>query len=373
MNKNKIHIMLSGGGTGGHIFPAVAIADGLKSELEGAEFLFVGAIGRMEMEKVPQSGYEIVGLPISGIQRKMTLQNLWFPFKLITSLLKAKNIIKQFKPDVVIGTGGYASGPLLYMAAGQRIPTLILEQNSYPGLTNKWLAGRVNRICVGYPGMEKYFPNEKIVLTGSPIRKEITHTQLSKAEACAYFGLNPSLPVLLVIGGSQGARPINEALGHNLDSLLLENIQIVWQTGKTGLSQAQAIVGATNGQEKVVVKDFIRQMEYAYACADVVVSRAGAIAIAEIIAVRKPTILIPLPGAAEDHQTRNARTLSDNAAGILIPESQASAKLANMVIRLIMDSEKRKEMATNLALFDHQDPTKAIVDQVVQLINANKK
>ena len=365
--------MLSGGGTGGHIFPAVAIADGLKAELEGADFLFVGATGRMEMEKVPLAGYQIVGLPISGIQRKMTLQNIWFPFKLIVSLLKARNIIKQFKPDVVIGTGGYASGPLLYMASGQQIPTLILEQNSYPGLTNKWLAGRVNKICVAYPGMKKYFPDEKIVLTGSPIRKEITNIQVSKTEGCAYFGIDPSLPVLLVIGGSQGARPINDAIGHNLNSLLLENIQVIWQTGKTGLAQAQAIVNGLNGNNKVIVKDFIRQMEFAYGCADLVVSRAGAIAIAEIVAVRKPSILIPLPSAAEDHQTQNAHTLSDNAAGMLIPEPQAKANLADTIIQLMTDSDKRKEMAANLAMFDHQDPTKAIIHQVVQLINDKKQ
>ncbi len=360
--------MLSGGGTGGHIFPAVAIADGLKAAYGDADFLFVGAIGRMEMEKVPQAGYAILGLPISGIQRKLTLQNLWFPFKLMASLNKAKKIIKKFKPDVVIGTGGYASGPLLRVASNKQIPTLILEQNSYPGLTNKLLANKVSRICVAYPGMEKYFPKDKIVVTGSPIRKEISQSNINKDDACAHFGLLPSLPVLLIIGGSQGAQKINEAITTNLDKLLNANIQIIWQTGKTGVEQAKEAVAATLSSKLVVVTEFIKQMEYAYACADMVISRAGAIAIAEIVAVRKPAILIPLPSAAEDHQTQNARTLSDNEAGILIPETQANERIAEEVLGLIHDEDARKKIALKLAMFDHPDPTAAIVHQIKLMI-----
>lgn len=372
MTKETYHIMLSGGGTGGHIFPAVAIADGLKKAFPKAHFLFVGATGRMEMEKVPQAGYPIEGLPISGIQRKLTWSNLAFPFKLIYSTLKAGSILRKFKPDVVIGTGGYASGPLLHAASKRKIPTLILEQNSYPGLTNKWLARTVNRICVAYPGMEKYFPESKIVLTGSPIRKEIMNASGNKMEGCAFFGLNPALPTLLIIGGSQGAVKINLAIASALNELVSNNIQVLWQTGKNGYQQAQMAAKASPSPERVLIKEFIHRMDMAYACADLIVSRAGAIAIAEIVAVKKPAIYIPLPSAAEDHQTQNARTLVDKEAGILIPEVQANDHLATEIIHLMNDAGKRRQMSENLAFFDHPDATEAIVKQVIALIKGGK-
>jgi len=372
MSKESYHIMLSGGGTGGHIFPAVAIADGLKKAFPEARFLFVGAIGRMEMEKVPQAGYPIEGLPISGIQRKLTWSNVAFPFKLIYSTLKAGSILRKFKPDVVIGTGGYASGPLLHAASKKNIPTLILEQNSYPGLTNKWLARTVDRICVAYPGMERYFPQSKIVVTGSPIRKEIMKSTGNKEVGCSYFGLNPALPTLLIIGGSQGAVKINMAITAALPMLVENGIQVLWQTGKNGYQQAMEVTKKSSAPEHVLIKEFIQRMDMAYACADLIVSRAGAIAIAEIVAVRKPAIYIPLPSAAEDHQTQNARTLVDKEAGILIPEVQAIDHLTTEIINLMKDAGKRRLMSKNLAFFDHPDATEAIVQQVIKLIQGGK-
>ncbi len=372
MSKKAYHIMLSGGGTGGHIFPAIAIADGLKKAFPEARFLFVGAFGRMEMEKVPQAGYAIEGLPISGIQRKLTWSNVAFPFKLIYSTIKAGNILRKFKPDVVIGTGGYASGPLLRAASKKNIPTLILEQNSYPGLTNKWLARTVDRICVAYPGMEQYFPESKIVVTGSPIRKEILEATGNKEEGCSFFGLNPTLPTLLIIGGSQGAAKINMAIASALNALVTNNIQVLWQTGKNGYQQAMEAAKTCPHPKLVMVKEFIQRMDMAYACADLLVSRAGAIAIAEIVAVRKPAIYIPLPSAAEDHQTQNALTLVEKDAGVLIRESEANETIADIIITWMKDAGKRKQMSENLAFFDHPDATEAIVKQLIILLQGGK-
>ena len=368
MPKKPYHIMLSGGGTGGHIFPAIAIADGLKKAFPDADFLFVGAKGRMEMEKVPQAGYPIIGLWISGIQRKLTISNLAFPFKLISSTIKARKIIRNFKPDVVIGTGGYASGPLLHAAAGKNIPTLILEQNSYPGLTNKWLSKTVDRICVAYPGMDKYFPKSKMIVTGSPIRKEIMLASGNKTEGCVFFGLNPELPTLLIIGGSQGARQINLAIASNLKKLLEGSIQILWQTGVNGFDEAQNQAKQLPNQDRVVITKFIQRMDLAYAAADVIVSRAGAIAIAEIVSVKKPAILIPLPSAAEDHQTQNALSLVKENAGILVKESTANEVLADQVLSLMNNNALRKNISQNLSHFDHKDATLAIVEQVKLLM-----
>ncbi|MFA5417838.1 MAG: undecaprenyldiphospho-muramoylpentapeptide beta-N-acetylglucosaminyltransferase [Bacteroidales bacterium] len=373
MNKTKYHIMLSGGGTGGHIFPAIAIADELKRTLPNADFMFVGATGRMEMEKVPQAGYYIVGLWISGLQRRMTLSNLLFPIKLISSTLKVGTLIKQFNPDVVIGTGGYASGALLRAASKKKIPTLILEQNSYPGLTNKLLSRTVDSICVAYPDMERYFPKDKITVTGSPIRKEIMQMKTSKEDACLNFGLRPTLPVLLIIGGSQGAQKINEAIAANLPWLLKENIQILWQSGKNGYKEALDAATNADAKNRIVVKEFIQRMDLAYASCDLIVSRAGAIAIAEIIAVKKPAIYIPLPSAAEDHQTRNAQTLVDQNAGILVKESDAQNLIGKEIIRLMKNEGERLKIAKNMTHFDHHNATKSIVEQVMKLLENSKK
>jgi UDP-N-acetylglucosamine--N-acetylmuramyl-(pentapeptide) pyrophosphoryl-undecaprenol N-acetylglucosamine transferase len=369
MIKDKPKILMSGGGTGGHIFPAIAIANRLKEKYPEAEILFVGAKGRMEMEKVPAAGYDIEGLWISGFQRSLTLDNLSFPFKLIRSLCKASKIIRKFKPDVAVGTGGYASGPLLYRASKKGVPTLILEQNSYPGVTNKILSKTVDKVCVAYDGMEKYFPKEKIVVTGSPIRKEIMELKVSKEESLQFFGLKDGMPVLLIIGGSQGARGINQAIMENLDRLAASGIQIIWQTGKSSFEEAKKRAEKSPFAERIKVLEFIAKMDMAYTAADLIVSRAGAIALAEIVAVSKPAVFIPLPSAAEDHQTKNALTLTQKKAGILLPEKEAVEKITDVVNDLIHSEKKRKEIEKNLAAFKTGDATEKIVNEIEKLIN----
>ncbi len=368
----KYKILMSGGGTGGHIFPAIAIANDLKAKLKDADILFVGARGRMEMEKVPQAGFPIEGLWISGIQRKLTLKNLMFPFKLLDSMIKARRIVKQFQPDAVVGTGGYASGPLLKAAANAGFPTLILEQNSYPGITNRWLGKVVNVVCTAYQGMEKYFPAEKIVVTGSPIRKNIREAAITTTNARKFFGLEENRKTLLIIGGSQGARRINEAVALHVEQLLATGMQIIWQTGKPSLEMAGKSLLNSKFRNRVVVRDFIYEMDKAYAAADVVVSRAGAIAIAEIIQVNKPAIFIPLPSAAEDHQTRNAMALVQKEAAVLLEEKTASGDFFEIVNGLMKDEEKKESIKKNLRQFEHGDATEKIVKEVLKLIQQKK-
>jgi len=363
----KYKILMSGGGTGGHIFPAIAIADGLKAKLTDVDILFVGAKGRMEMEKVPQAGYPIRGLWISGIQRSLTLKNLLFPFKLFNSLIEARRIVKQFQPDAVVGTGGYASGPLLRAAAKAGFSTLILEQNSYPGITNRWLGKVVDVVCTAYDGMEKYFPAEKIVVTGSPIRENIREINTLSAEARKFFGLEENRKTLLIIGGSQGARRINEAVAQHVERLLATGMQIIWQTGKPSLEMAGKSLLNSKFRNRVMVREFIYEMDKAYAAADVVVSRAGAIAIAEIIQVNKPAIFIPLPSAAEDHQTRNAKALVEKEAALLLEEKNASRDLFEVVSSLMRDEKKKITLKKNLRQFEHGNATEKIVEQVLQL------
>jgi len=368
MNKGKIKILMSGGGTGGHIFPAIAIADALKKKLKDVEILFVGAKGRMEMEKVPQSGYEIKGLWISGFQRKLDKRNLMFPFKLISSLMGASKIVKSFRPDIAIGTGGYASGPLLYMASRKNVPTLILEQNSYPGITNKLLGKTVDKVCVAYPGMEKYFAKEKITITGSPIRELITNNKIEKSEACKFFGLDETKQVLLIIGGSQGALGINRAVTANLKMICSLGLQILWQTGQSSIADATKSVEENNLGKSVVVKEFISRMDMAYSASNIVISRAGAIALAEIVALEKPAIFIPLPSAAEDHQTKNAMTLVDGEAAILVKEQNAIDELAEVVNQLVSDTDKQKQIIKNIKGFKTPGATDSIVDEALKLI-----
>ncbi len=368
----KYKILMSGGGTGGHIFPAIAIANDLKAKLKDVDILFVGARGRMEMEKVPQAGFPIEGLWISGLQRKLTLKNLIFPFKLLDSLIKARRIVKQFQPDAAVGTGGYASGPLLKAAANAGFPTLILEQNSYPGITNRWLGKVVNVVCTAYQGMEKYFPAEKIVVTGSPIRKNIRETAVTTTDARKFFGLEENRKTLLIIGGSQGARRINEAVALHVELLLATGMQIIWQTGKPSLEMAGKSLLNSKFRNRVVVRDFIYEMDKAYAAADVVVSRAGAIAIAEIIQVNKPAIFIPLPSAAEDHQKRNAMALVQKEAAVLLEEKNASRDLFEVVNDLMKDEEKKESIKKNLRQFEHGDATEKIVKEVLKLIQQKK-
>ena len=368
----KYKILMSGGGTGGHIFPAIAIANDLKAKLKDADVLFVGARGRMEMEKVPQAGFPIEGLWISGIQRKLTLKNLMFPFKLLVSLIKARRIVKQFQPNVVVGTGGYASGPLLKAAANAGFPTLILEQNSYPGITNRWLGKVVNVVCTAYQGMEKYFPAEKIVVTGSPIRKNIREAAVTTTDARKFFGLEENRKTLLIIGGSQGARRINESVALHVELLLATGLQIIWQTGKSSLEMAERSLLNSKFRNRVVVRNFIYEMDKAYAAADVVVSRAGAIAIAEIIQINKPAIFIPLPSAAEDHQTRNALALVQKEAAVLLEEKNASRNFFDVVNGLMKDEEKKESIKKNLRQFEHGNATEKIVKEVLKLIQQKK-
>lgn len=367
-NKGKIKILMSGGGTGGHIFPAIAIADALKKRLQNVEILFVGAKGRMEMEKVPQAGYPIKGLWISGFQRKLDKRNLMFPFKLLSSLMGARKIVKKFKPDIAIGTGGYASGPLLFMASRNKVPTLILEQNSYPGITNRLLGNKVNKVCVAYPGMEKYFNKEKLVVTGSPIREQIAENNIVRSEACKFFGLNEDQNILLIIGGSQGAVGINNAVAANLQKICSSQLQILWQTGSSSVKNATDVVNSNGLQKKVVINEFISRMDMAYSAANIVISRAGAIALAEIVAVEKPAIFIPLPSAAEDHQTKNAMTLVDGDAAILVKENNAIDELGDAVNQLLIP-EKREQLIKNINNFKTPGATNNIVEEALKLIN----
>lgn len=364
----KYNILVSGGGTGGHIFPAVAIANALQQRLNDVNILFVGAKGKMEMEKVPQAGYPIQGLWISGLQRKVDLRNLSFPFKVIDSLNKAGKIVKRFKAHAAIGTGGYASGPLLYMASRKKVPTLILEQNSFPGITNKMLGKTVDKVCVAYDGMDKYFPGKKITVTGSPVRKEILDLKVSNTEALDFFQLKSGKPVLLIIGGSQGAKRINEVVAEKLNDLLGTGMQIIWQTGKLTFDMAKQAVVECGFKDRVKVHEFITRMDMAYAASDLIISRAGAIAIAEIIAVKKPAIFVPLPSAAEDHQTKNALTLVKGHAALMVKESEANDKLADSVIGMMKNKSDRLVMVQNLKRFEHPDATEKIVDEIMKLI-----
>jgi UDP-N-acetylglucosamine--N-acetylmuramyl-(pentapeptide) pyrophosphoryl-undecaprenol N-acetylglucosamine transferase len=366
-----LKFIISGGGTGGHIFPAIAIANALKSKLPDSEFLFVGAEGRMEMEKVPAAGYMIEGLWISGLQRKLTLSNLSFPFKVMSSLRRARNILKKFKPDAVIGTGGYASGPMLRVASRAGIPTLIQEQNSYPGITNKILANRVSRICVAYDGMDKFFPKEKIVFTGNPVRQDILSLEGKRPRGLEFFGLKQDKTTLLVVGGSLGAKAINESLEAGIGKLVEKEIQVIWQTGKPFFERAKAV--AEQYKEKgVLVTEFISKMDYGYAAADLVVSRAGAGAVSELCLVRKPCILVPLPTAAEDHQTKNAMSLVNHQAALLVKDIDAKNELVQKAIELANDMQLRNKLEMNIAGLAVENSADLIASEIISLVNRNK-
>ncbi len=366
MSKKKF--IISGGGSGGHIFPAIAIANGLKEAYPDCEILFIGAQDKMEMEKVPAAGFPIEGLWISGFQRSLSLSNLSFPFKVISSLLKAGKIIKNFKPDLVIGVGGFASGPTLYKASKMGIPTLIQEQNSYPGITNIILSKRVDKICVAYDNMEKYFPKEKIFFTGNPIRKDMVNLQGKKPLGIKHFGLDENKPTLLVVGGSLGARTINEAIEANLEILVQKGIQLIWQTGKNYYPQAEKAC-KPYAQQGIMATAFITQMDYAYAVADVVVSRSGAIAISELCVVKKPTILVPSPFVAEDHQTKNAKALETYHAALLVKDVEQKQKLMPEIIRLIESPQEQERLRTNIATLGVSDATQAIISVAKTLIS----
>jgi UDP-N-acetylglucosamine--N-acetylmuramyl-(pentapeptide) pyrophosphoryl-undecaprenol N-acetylglucosamine transferase len=359
-------VIISGGGTGGHIFPAISIANALRKIEPQTEILFVGAEGRMEMEKIPDAGYKIIGLPVAGIQRRFTLKNFLVLTKLIRSLRKAKEVIRDFKPDVVVGVGGYASGPVLRQAAKMGIPTLIQEQNSYAGITNKLLAKKASVICVAYDGMGKYFPSEKIIKTGNPVRQNFDDLNKIKNEAYSFFGLRKEFPVILILGGSLGAGTINTSLSNNIEKLRDSDSQWLWQTGKLYYENVNALVSVSLS-ENIIVHGFINRMDYAYAAADIIVSRAGAGTISELCLVGKPVILIPSPNVAEDHQTKNAMALSSREAAILIPDNQAVKTLIDEAIRLISDKSKRKILSENIIKMADRDADIRIAEEVLKL------
>jgi UDP-N-acetylglucosamine--N-acetylmuramyl-(pentapeptide) pyrophosphoryl-undecaprenol N-acetylglucosamine transferase len=364
---SQFKIIISGGGTGGHIFPAIAIANAIKLKYPTANILFVGALGKMEMEKVPAAGYEIIGLPIMGIQRRLTFQNFKVPFKLVASLLKAKKIIRDFKPDVVVGVGGYASGPLLKMATKVGVPALLQEQNSYPGITNKLLAKKVQKICVAYDNMDRFFPKEKIMLTGNPVRQDIKNLEAKKARGIEHFALDSNKKTVLVVGGSLGARTINHAIDAGIKEFEKNDIQLVWQTGKLYVDEAAKSVSKFR-DKGIKTMPFISKMDYAYAVADVVVSRAGAMSVSELSIAAKPTIFVPLPSAAEDHQTKNAMALVNHNAALLVKDVDAQEKLIPILIDLIKDEQEQQKIVKNVAKLAFTDSASIIADEVIKLI-----
>lgn len=360
--------IISGGGTGGHIYPAIAIANELRLRYPEATYLFVGAKGRMEMEKVPQAGYEIKGLWISGLQRKLTLTNLMFPFKLLSSLWKARSIIRNVKPDLVVGTGGYASGPLLKMAASKGIPYVLQEQNSYPGITNRMLAANASRICVAYDGLEKYFPEEKIVKTGNPVRRDLLQIHSKRENAIRSFELDENKKTLLVLGGSLGARMINKIIEDHLPLFDKLEVQLIWQCGKLYTEDYKKY-----NDDHVKVVSFIANMDEAYAAADIIVSRAGAGSVSELAIVGKPVIFIPSPNVAEDHQTKNARAMADKGAALLLKESDAEESFDGMLQHLISSEEIQKELSKKISKLARPHATRHIVDEIENILKDKDK
>lgn len=359
-------IIISGGGTGGHIYPAIAIANALKEINPDIEVLFVGAEGKMEMEKVPKAGYKIIGLPIAGFNRSNLLANISFPKKLLISLSEARGIIKDFKPDVAVGVGGYASGPVLLAASMMGIPYLIQEQNSYAGITNKFLSKSANKICVAYPNMEQFFKKEKIKMTGNPVRKDILEVSSKRQKAIEHFGLMLGRKTVLVIGGSQGAKTINEAIDAGLTNLVGAGYQVIWQTGKLYIDRAKKVAEVFDSQ--VFVSDFIYEMDLAYSVADVVVSRAGALSVSELCLAAKPSILVPLPTAAEDHQTMNAMSLVNNNAAILIKDISVREELIKSTIALLQDADKQAVLSRNIYQLAKPEAAQEIAEEVLKLV-----
>lgn len=360
-------VMISGGGTGGHIYPAISIAQALKKTLRNVQIRFVGAEGKMEMKKVPEAGFEIDGLWISGLQRRLTLDNLLFPVKLVSSIIVSLRLLNQFKPQAVIGVGGYASGPLLIAAVLKRIPTLIQEQNSYAGLTNKWLAKYVDKVCVAHEGMDKYFPQEKIIVTGNPVRSHIKLGAERKNEAYHHFGLNPDLPTLLIIGGSLGARTLNEAVLLHLDDIKTKNIQLIWQCGGFYFEEMKERTKAFL-PEGVLLRDFIKEMDYAYAVADVVISRSGALSIAELMLTSKPSVMVPSPNVAEDHQTKNAQALVEREAAIMVKDEEAREQMLAEAITLLEDKQRRKVLSENISALAHANASQEIANEIIRMV-----
>ena len=365
----KLKVIVSGGGTGGHIFPAVSIANEIKERLPETEILFVGALGKMEMERVPAAGYRIVGLPVVGFPRKPSLKMVTFFWKLFQSMRLANKVIADFKPDVAIGVGGFASGPVLKAAVRKGVPAVLQEQNSYAGVTNKLLAAKVNKICVAYPNMERYFPGEKIVVTGNPIRKNLIDTVVSKTEAYRYFKLDAEKPVVLVVGGSLGARTLNESVMANLELIRESDAQVVWQTGSYYYKEMLERLG-DSCPGNLQAMEFVSRMDLAYAVADVVISRAGAGTISELCLLGKPSVLVPSPNVAEDHQTKNAMALVDNQAALLIKDANSKEQLWPETFKLLNDKMKLKSLSENMIKLAKPNAAKEIVDVILEVVKS---
>ena len=366
--KEPLRVIVSGGGTGGHIFPAVSIANAIKAEYPDAEILFVGAEGRMEMQRVPAAGYKIIGLPIAGFDRKNLLKNVVVLYKIAKSQWKARKIIKEFRPHVVVGVGGYASGPTLKTAGQMGIPTLIQEQNSYAGVTNKLLAKSAKKICVAYDGMERFFPAEKIIKTGNPVRQNLLDAKVTKAEATESFGLDPRKRTVLVIGGSLGARTVNESILQHIEDIRgAKDVQFIWQTGKYYSEEIHMALAKEDPVQNMKVTDFISNMDNAYAAADLVISRAGASSISELCLLKKPCILVPSPNVAEDHQTKNALALSTKGAAIFVKDSDARNELIPLALKTVVDDAQLASLSENVGKLAYHDSAKKIADEVVKL------
>lgn len=367
----KIKVIVSGGGTGGHIFPAISIANAIKNKCPNADILFVGAENRMEMEKVPAAGYPIIGLPVSGFDRKHLLKNIKVLFRLFKSIRLADKTVKSFSPDIAVGVGGYASGPTLWAAARRGIPTLIQEQNSYAGVTNKLLASKAKAICVAYENMERFFPKDRIILTGNPVRQELQNDTISREEAIRFFNLDPSKKTILVIGGSLGARTINNSIAAGIEKIP-QNIQLIWQSGKGYDTQAQKALKEKK-PENIKQMPFISRMDMAYKAADLVISRAGASSISELCLLGKPVILIPSPNVAEDHQTKNAQALSTKNAALMIRDCDAQNLLIDTALKTVQDETSLKNMSDNISKMAQRDSATRIADIIFELVTKNKK
>ncbi|KZS39053.1 UDP-N-acetylglucosamine--N-acetylmuramyl-(pentapeptide) pyrophosphoryl-undecaprenol N-acetylglucosamine transferase [Aquimarina aggregata] len=361
---SKLKVILSGGGTGGHIYPAIAIANELSSRYPEVSILFVGAKDRMEMQKVPQAGYEIIGLWISGIQRKLTLSNLLFPIKLLSSLWKSKRVIKKFKPDVVIGTGGFASGPLLKVANAKSIPTLIQEQNSFPGITNKWLSKGADKICVAYDNMNRFFPEDKIVKTGNPVRQDLLTIEGKKEEGLLKYNLDAQKKTILVLGGSLGARRVNQLIEKELDFFQKNDVQVLWQCGKLYFEEYKKY----NSQNQIQVHQFLDTMDLAYAAADVIISRAGASSVSELCIVGKPVLFIPSPNVAEDHQTKNAKAIVDQGGARMLKESELDEQFQDVLSEILVSKTIQEELSGKIKTLALPNATSDIVDEIEEIL-----
>lgn len=371
--KDNLRIIISGGGTGGHIFPAVSIANAIKEQHPDTEILFVGAEGRMEMQRVPAAGYKIIGLPVAGFDRKNLLKNFSVLIKLFRSQLKARQIIKEFKPDAAVGVGGYASGPTLKMAGMMGIPTLIQEQNSYAGVTNKLLAKKACKICVAYEGMERFFDKEKIILTGNPVRQGLLNSPINREKAIQSFGLDPQKKTILIVGGSLGARTINNCVMQGLEKIKNSGVQFIWQTGKFYINEAKATVAKAGEIPMLHTTDFISDMATAYTAADLVISRAGAGSISEFCLLQKPVILVPSPNVAEDHQTKNALALVNKGAALYVKDSEATQKLLDLAIATVSQPDTLKNLSMNIAKLAFKDSANVIANEVYKLAVKYKK